>query len=318
MVLNFSESWTLVSGYSGNYRPFLKKNTHIYKDSVVLNFTFSMDYLDHVQETQKKWCLTQARGAWVCDGRFDPLPPGERQGWGADTEQGPPFTVGVWFDCRVSVLMLPDSNSACDFLFWGVLILPLYEGNIFAWRRSGRKAKDERVWAPRGLGRNLRARLCSRRLGIAPRPSLAVVTHPQKERALRVGLQVPRWLYGLWKETSFPTLAPLPAISMFFAMWFFCFSNHAVESIFTLLESGLNLRLALAKCIWQKCRCASFEANPQAISPSPPLSFALALSFFRPSCQENILRRAGWRTQPGRVSQSHYMKECPPVMRKAT
>lgn len=222
----------------------------------------------------------------------------------------------IWLP--VSVLILPDSDSACDFLFWGVLILPLYAGNVFAWRRSGRKAKDERVWAPRGLGRNLRARLYSRRLGIAPRPSLAAVTHPQKERALRVGLQVPRWLYWLWKETSFPTLAPLPVISIFFAMWFFCFSNHAVESTFTLVESGLNLRLALAKCTRQKCRCASFEANPQAISPSPPLSFALALSFFHLSCQENILRRAGWRTQPDQVSQSHYLKECPPVMRKAT
>ena len=49
--LIFLSHGLLFKEYSGNYRPFLQKNTHMLIHDIVLNFTLSMDYLEYGKET---------------------------------------------------------------------------------------------------------------------------------------------------------------------------------------------------------------------------------------------------------------------------
>lgn len=115
-----------------------------------------------------------------------------------------------------------------------------------------------------------------------------------------------------------PTPPPLSATFILFAIWFFCFFNHEVESIFNTLKlawaydllwpraCGRNVHGPVLRLSFKLCLHLPFSPSP--VSPS-------LFSFLYP-CQENILRWACWMRHTGQIPQSLYGKECPSEMRK--
>ena len=102
-----------------------------------------------------------------------------------------------------------------------------------------------------------------------------------------------------------PTPPPLSATSILFAIWFFCFFNHEVESIFNTLKlawvydllwpraCGRNAHVSVLRLSFKLCL-------PLPLSPSPPLSLTILfpLSLPRKYPQMSLLEEAHWSDIP--------------------